>query len=134
MTFWLATPSTTFLLENLTDDHNCLIAPATVSTSTTSPSRTAPAGRATCPNRSRVAPFLPNDSSAARTPEVPMSRPTDVRPATGVSPAFRARKRGPGQVGRWAVSGREVGRVNVVLERKQDTDCAERPRREPRCG
>ena len=53
-----------------------------VSASTTSPSRTAPAARATWPKRSSVAAPLPRVSSAARTPDVPMSSPTTGRPAT----------------------------------------------------
>src|SRR3954452_10104319 len=78
----------TFLLENFASDQSFLIASATDSSSATSPSRTAPGGSATCPNRWRVASPLPNDSSAARTPEVPMSRPTALRAATAGSPAF----------------------------------------------
>ena len=49
----------------------------------------APSGRATWPNFSRVTAFLPNESSAARTPDVPMSRPMADRPAT--TPTFRKR-------------------------------------------
>src|SRR3954447_21109823 len=122
MTFWFATPSTTFLVENFADDHRCLIASATASGSATSPSRTAPAGSATCPKRYNVAPLLPNESSAARTPEVPMSRPTDVRPATGLSPAFHCRKRRPGQVGRWACVLTDFGRSRARLEQKHHFD------------
>src|SRR3954447_16047057 len=118
MTFWFATPSTTFLVENFADDHRCLIASATASGSATSPSRTAPAGSATCPKRYNVAPFFPNESSAARTPEVPMSRPTDVRPATGLSPAFRTASGARGPVGRWAGSDTWVGHEKARLERK----------------
>ena len=82
ITRWLATPMTTFLCEKRVCDQSCLMAWATASTSMTSPSRTAPSGRATWPNFSSVTSPLPNDSSAARTPEVPMSRPMAVRPAT----------------------------------------------------
>ena len=84
MTFWFATPMTTFLLLNLVCAQSCLMASATASESTTSPSRTAPSGRATCPNFSSVTPPLPNDSSAARTPDVPMSRPMADRTATTI--------------------------------------------------
>ena len=54
MTFWFATPMTTFLLLNLVWLQSCLMAAPTASGSITSPSRTAPSGRATCPNFSRV--------------------------------------------------------------------------------
>src|SRR5665213_143691 len=83
-TFWFATPITAVLVENLTSDHSFLIAAVTALRSMTSPSRTAPGGNDTCPNFSSLIEFLPTDNSAARTADVPISRPTAVRPATTV--------------------------------------------------
>ncbi len=99
-TFWFATPTTTFLLLNFACAQSCLMAAATASLSTTSPSRTAPAGRATCPKRSRVVPDLPDVSSAARTPDVPMSSPTTGLPATARSPQARCSLFVRGAIGR----------------------------------
>src|SRR5680860_591632 len=126
ITRWFATPSTTFLWLKRVAAHSCLMASATASPLMTSPSRTAPSGTATCPNLSSVMPSLPNDSSAARTPEVPMSRPMAVRPAT-VTP-LPARRAGSGagrdspslavqtEIGTWG-SALEPFRVRGARER-----------------
>ena len=83
-TRWFATPTTTFLDVKPVSFQRRRSAAATVGASTTSPPTTAPKGSDTWPKRCSVGRPRPNDTSAARTPWVPMSRPTTLPAISGL--------------------------------------------------